>query len=271
MKIYAIAVVKNEVDIIGYSLKNAAEWADKVIVFDNGSDDGTWEKVKSLKNRRIIAYKQDDRPYSDGIRAEIFNAFKAELTLGDWWVIQDSDEIYEENPREFIARQKGYFHHINGKKVDFSFDLNNIDSINFTGDFEIDVQNFNHYTPEAWSEPRAIKHRHGLVWEEKKIWPSHMGLVCKNAIRIRHYPLRSLEQIKQRWQTRRDVKEKGGQVFNHWQKDDWREYYENKARKLIQISSGEDVFEHVPFANDYRQSLPKRIVKTVLHRTGILP
>ncbi|MBA4057529.1 MAG: family 2 glycosyl transferase, partial [Marivirga sp.] len=190
MKIYAICVVKNEADIIQYSLRHAAGWADKVIVFDNGSTDGTWEKVKELKNHKIVPFKQDNKPYSDGLRADIFNAFKNELVEGDWWVIQDSDEIFDQSPREFIQRQSGYFHHINGKKIDFCFDLNQLETIRFSGEFSKDISLFDHYTPEAWSEPRAIKHRPNLEWTEKKIWPTHMGLVCKNAINIRHYPLR---------------------------------------------------------------------------------
>ena len=37
--------VKNEVDIIDQSLRAAASWCSKIYVFDNGSDDGTWETV----------------------------------------------------------------------------------------------------------------------------------------------------------------------------------------------------------------------------------
>ena len=42
-KIHAICVVKNEVDIIEACLRSAEQWADRIIVYDNKSDDGTWE------------------------------------------------------------------------------------------------------------------------------------------------------------------------------------------------------------------------------------
>lgn len=271
MKIYAISVIKNEADIIEYSLTLASQWADKVIVYDNGSTDGTWEKVKALTLPNIIPYKQSNRPYSDGLRAEIFNAFKHELNEGDWWVIQDSDEIYEDNPRDFILNNKGYYHHINGKKVDFCFNLNNIDSIDFHQYFENNLKHFIYFTPEAWSEPRLIRHRKRLKWEEKKIWPKAMGLVCTKAINIKHYPLRSEEQIKKRWTTRKKSKKQGGQHFDHWDKDDWQDYYEQKLKTLQQVKKEESIFDLVRFANNYNQSFLKRVVKTILHRTGVLP
>lgn len=271
MKIYAICVMKNEADIIQYSLREAAKWADKVIVFDNGSSDGTWEKVKAIQSEKIIPFKQDSVPYSDGLRTDVFDAFKNELEDNDWWVVQDADELFDQNPRTFIENQKGYFHHINGKKIDFCFDLNKLNEIHFANDFASDLALFDHYTPVAWSEPRAIKHRKRMEWKREGIWPAHMGLVCETAIHIRHYPLRSRDQIKKRWDTRKDVREKGGQLFSHWEKGNWEEYYLNKAKEQKKITGAENVFEKVPFANEYRQSFIKRFAKTLLHRSGILP
>ena len=58
-KIHAICVVKNEVDIIEACLRSAEQWADRIIVYDNKSDDGTWEARYCQKlcigNRRILA------------------------------------------------------------------------------------------------------------------------------------------------------------------------------------------------------------------------
>lgn len=50
MKIFAIMLVKNEADIVASVLKDAEKWADKIFILDNGSTDGTWEIIQSLKN-----------------------------------------------------------------------------------------------------------------------------------------------------------------------------------------------------------------------------
>ena len=41
MKIFGIMLVKNEVDIVGHTLKEAQKWCDKIFILDNGSTDGT--------------------------------------------------------------------------------------------------------------------------------------------------------------------------------------------------------------------------------------
>ena len=48
MHIHALSLIKNEADVIGQSLAAAAAWADCIYVYDNGSDDGTWEIVREL-------------------------------------------------------------------------------------------------------------------------------------------------------------------------------------------------------------------------------
>ena len=58
MKIFAIMLVKNEADIVGSVLKDAQKWADKIFILDNGSTDGTWEIIQSLKNDIITQCKQ---------------------------------------------------------------------------------------------------------------------------------------------------------------------------------------------------------------------
>ena len=78
MKIYSICLVKNESDIIAQTLKAAVNWSDFIYVYDNGSTDGTWEKVISLseKYKKISPYKQASQPFADSLRSEPFNYYR---------------------------------------------------------------------------------------------------------------------------------------------------------------------------------------------------
>ena len=78
MKIFAISLIKNEEDIIEANLTDAAKWADKIFVLDNGSTDDTWEIVKRLssENDRIVAWKQIHESFRDEMRSRVFNEFR---------------------------------------------------------------------------------------------------------------------------------------------------------------------------------------------------
>ena len=241
MKLYAICLVKNEPDIIEHSLNSALEWAEKIIVFDTGSTDETWELVNHMRSPKIIPYKQEIAPYSDGLRADIFNGFKHEMEPGDWWVVQDADEVYEEDPRLFLKKNKGFFHYVSGRKIDFCFDLAAIDRLSFADAFKDNLHLFDRHSPDAWSEPRLIRHRKNLEWTREGIWPRKMGVDCLQQIKIRHYPLRSPQQIRQRWLTRKDVPKK--EHTAHWEAADWREYYGGKADSQLRVDPGQDVLK----------------------------
>jgi glycosyltransferase involved in cell wall biosynthesis len=78
MKIFGLMLVKNEADIIAEVLHHGRAWADRIIVQDNGSTDGTWEIVQDMSDDVIVAWKQDLRTYNNTLRADAFNAFRHE-------------------------------------------------------------------------------------------------------------------------------------------------------------------------------------------------
>ena len=112
MKIYAICLVKNEEDIIEYCLRAASKWADKIIVYDNGSTDNTWMKVQEAAKveSKIVAWKSEDKAFHDGLRAEVYNAFKHNLAKGDWWAKLDADEFFMSDPRNFLNSVPKKYH-----------------------------------------------------------------------------------------------------------------------------------------------------------------
>lgn len=254
MKIYSVSIVKNEVDIIGQMLDSACEYADKVIVYDNGSSDGTWEIINQRANDQIIPFKQDHKPYSDGMRAEVFKAFKDELSSNDWWVIQDSDEFFETNPRIFLNENRGDYHHVNGCKVDFCFGPNHSGE-GFGEGFKFDRSQMNYFYKTAWSEPRMLLNRSGMIWNEKEVWPRYMGVSCDRVINIRHYPQRSPSQIIKRKSIRAESMKRGGQKFAHWENENFL-----GQESPIPVSNAKEVFNAVTIANDWKTSTFKKVI-----------
>jgi glycosyltransferase involved in cell wall biosynthesis len=62
MKLNAICIIKNEVDIILETLNNALRFCDNIYVFDNGSTDGSWELIcsKAAKDSRVVIAAHSD-------------------------------------------------------------------------------------------------------------------------------------------------------------------------------------------------------------------
>ena len=144
MKIFAIMLVKNEVDIVGHVLKSAEKWADKIFILDNGSTDGTWELIQSMKNDVITPWKQDFGPFRRGMRADVYNEFKHLSKAGDWWCYAlDADEFYLENPREFLKTIPSRYQWVFKKDIAYQITEEDLSEYEFTGDFAKDKKNLN--------------------------------------------------------------------------------------------------------------------------------
>ena len=172
-KIHAICVVKNEVDIIAACLRSAEQWADRIIVYDNKSDDGTWEVVKGLANARIIPWKQDGKVFQESIRAEVFNNFKAQASPGDWWCRLDADEFYVEDPKIFLARVPWPYHVVWGIAAEFYLTEEDLGK-GFLAPIENRLEALRYYRVEN-SEPRFFRHRKGLRWPMNTGWAGPYG------------------------------------------------------------------------------------------------
>jgi hypothetical protein len=87
---------------------------------DNGSADGTWEICKSLADEIVVPWKQDFRPYHNGLRADVFNEFRNESSEGDWWNFKlDADEFYYDDPKSFLASVPKKYSLVAKKSLDY--------------------------------------------------------------------------------------------------------------------------------------------------------
>ena len=233
-KIYSLLLVKNEADIIRYSIQNSLRWCDRVIALDNGSTDGTWEILQEMAARdpRIVAEGQYKGPFRIGLRARIWNKYRHELGLGDWWCVRhDADELYTDDVRAILERQKWYITTVSKRSTDYV--LSEEDLRKMSGDFGKDRAQYTHTTLYPRRERRFMRAWPWLIWKDTWRYPHPWGIESQERLHVDHYPYRSKEQMELRWETRKEAKEQGCGSFHHEPKDGWRSYLWD-GRRLLQ-------------------------------------
>jgi hypothetical protein len=273
MKIFGITAVKNEVDIITHTLRAAAEWCDAIYVLDNGSDDGTWELVKRMarENPAIVAHGRSSEPFTDFLRASLFNAYRDRARTGDWWCRLDADEIYVESPRAFLAKVASY-DVVWAIHLQYYFTGNDLAQYEKNPQLYCDsmppTERLRYYMANA-SEPRFFRHRTKLRWEVGA-WPAHCGTVCPKRILVRHYQFRSPTQMQTRVGTRAVVAQRGGQQFPHWVEMDWRSLVCEAVNLHYDSGDGQFVINENALPA-HRDPLWRATIKSFMHGTGIWP
>jgi hypothetical protein len=229
VKIHALCLIKNEADIIRDCLVSALHWCDHIYIFDNGSTDGTWEHVKEFATQHpeTVPYKQDDVLFNDGLRADIFNAFRSNVCPRDWWCRLDADEFYIDDPRIFLAKIPDFYRTVwaaslNYYVTDKDATVYQQDPVKF---LETPVQQRLHYYMNNWGELRFFRHSDDIVWTRTQDcggFPGVMFSAPAYPVRIwlKHYQYRSPEQIERRLFTRRPAMEASNE-FLHEMKPNW--------------------------------------------------
>ncbi|SJZ65443.1 glycosyltransferase family 2 protein [Treponema porcinum] len=265
MKIFAIMLVKNEADIVESVIKDAEKWADRIFIMDNGSTDGTWEIVQSLKNDIVVPWKQDFRPYSNGLRADVFNEFRHEASDGDWWCFKlDADEFYYDNPKEFLEKIPRKYSLVAKKSLDYVITAEDLQEYDFSGDFEKDREHIKYLKNTCWSEPRFFRYRKSLKWnfETTSHYPKYAGLLSQEYILVKHYQFRSPKQMQARLDLRNSLSnKKDGICFRHVKETSYKELLADKNECLLdsKIISQGGGYKGIPIRNSLQQPLIKRI------------
>ncbi len=220
-------VVKDEADIITASLQDACRWSDKIIVIDNGSTDGTWEKVQQLAQTypQIIPWLRYEGPFHIGLRAKAFKAFRHELKKGDWWNVRlDADEFYPGDVRSFLANIPRCYTTVKKESTDYVLTCEDIERYSFTGDFTQDQAHITHHLPNPRLERRFMRHSALLCWLERWRYPHPWGRVYATPIKVNHYQYRSPRQMEKRFATRLQAKAEGCGSFHHEKGTNWQDY-----------------------------------------------
>jgi glycosyltransferase involved in cell wall biosynthesis len=152
MKIHCIALTKNEEDVVGFCLKEAAKWADHIYVYDGDSTDGTWEIAKSLASETIIPWKQDGKVFSEGLRAEVFNEFRHLSTEGD------VDEFHLGDLRQTLAGIPGGQDFVWGIPIEYYITWKDLENMDFSWPVDQLLPALRYYRID-WSGQIAHHHR----------------------------------------------------------------------------------------------------------------
>jgi hypothetical protein len=227
VKIHALTTLKNEADVVAQALTAAAEWCDHIYVLDNGSTDGTWEIVEDLAETipAIVPWKIDDKPFTDSLRAEIFDHFRSAAGPDDWWCEQDADEFYVDDPRVFLRKVPKQYSVV--WAATFSYYFTDRDAALFADEPEryaddVPVESKIRYYLNHWSEPRFFRHSDEIIWRGGGFPPwVHSEPVYPVRIWLKHFPYRSPAQIGRRLADRSDAVAAGH--FSHEAIADWGE------------------------------------------------
>jgi hypothetical protein len=269
MKIHCIALTKNEEDVVGYCLTEAAKWADFIYVYDGQSTDRTWDIVRSLASEKIIPWKQDGKVFKEGLRAEVFAAFRNFASEGDWWLQLNVDEFHFPNIRSVLGNIPTATDFVWGIPIEYYITPEDAQTIDFNLPIEERLSQLRHYRVD-WSEPRCFRYRKRLVWNSDWAWPRHAGLTAKSRIFFKHYPYRSPQQIQTRLDVRRDNRARGFEGWLHASQEGWKEKLAERERCQFDDGSGKYVIDENVLPNHLEPRM-RRLAKWTMHKSGIWP
>jgi hypothetical protein len=206
MKLNAICIIKNEVDIIADTLDYALEFCDKIYVFDNASTDGSWEVIcaKVALDSRIVIAAHTNEIYRNQFRNRVYNMFNHTFSASDWWYILDADEMLIEDPRPMLIRaMQRNKNQMRVWQAQFYFTDKDL-AVYDNEDKSLPVSQRRRYYRINWREPRFFRNSPNQKWPEDisgKVPPFCNALFHPSPI-CRHYAQRTPEQIKMRHEIR---------------------------------------------------------------------
>ncbi len=223
-RIHGVCLVKDELDIVGQTMTSAMTWCDTIYVVDNGSSDGTWERIDELSHEHAgtIVASRDARPFSRALRGDVYRRHRAESGLGDWWCILDADELYIDEPRRFLRGVPARYGCVWSASLQFYFtdeDLRRYEEEPSRYGDDVPVEEKIRYYVNNWSEFRFFRQTDRVRWNEDEPYPTGIGRPFPRRIRLKHFQYRSPDQIQQRTAAR--FAARGG--FAHERRPTWQD------------------------------------------------
>jgi glycosyltransferase involved in cell wall biosynthesis len=197
-KPFGVCFVKNEDDIIGDSVTHAAQFCDKVFVIDNASTDRTWEIVRGLDLNNLVPVCSKDFVFHDYLRLRFMDTKKEELGLDNWWYIFGADEFLLEEPLEAITQaEKEGADCIAVERINFLLTKEEVREAEQSGRQET-WRDRKYYVPYDSGDVRFCKNTRYTDYGICNNIPFGLMREYSQRLLMKHYPYRSLSQLKKR-------------------------------------------------------------------------
>ena len=228
MKLYGLALVKDEADVIGQSLRHAMEFCDRIAVLDNGSSDDSFavvEEIASENPGRVLAWGVDPQPYHRGLRSLMYGELSAELGEEDWFLQLDADEFLMEDPRPHLAAvgRRG-FDQVATWQAQFQF--TDVDLARWEeglDDRDLPIEQRRRHFVVDWREGRFFRNGPGREWRGTTTnLPEWVTRAPHARLVNRHYQFRDPDQIQRRLEIRAAVRSE--HAFTHVTDTEWRHH-----------------------------------------------
>lgn len=184
----AISMVRDEEDIIGYTLLHMLSQVDHVIVADNMSVDGTRDILEAFPADRVSIVDDRDPAYTQDVKMTALT-HRAGAMGADWVIPFDADEAWtlpdlELVEADVLATQPYVF--VPHFKEMMPYELNPIK------DFQwrlVEPERFDKVCFRYHPFAKLHMGNHGV---------DHPGVRLRNMTKVRHYQYRSLEQVRRK-------------------------------------------------------------------------
>ena len=208
VRIHAISVVRDEVDVVVTTLRSAASWCSRIYVVDNCSIDGTWEKLQQLTRElpNLILLGRYSGKFNDALRAGIYHHVKRFDDGVDWWVRLDADEVYVIDPRSVLASVPRWHDAVLGSMYQYyPTEQDMTEHSGDSGNYAVGSLELRSYRND-WQELRFIRDSVARRWG-RDIWPDGSLRIARQTIPIRHFQYRSPQQVAHRLSIRSTIDE----------------------------------------------------------------
>lgn len=160
MKVWVYAICRNELPIIGYFLRHYSAFAEKIIIYDGNSNDGTREEIRKCEKAELRNFEGCDALVDDQFLYYSNEKWKEARGKADWVAWVDCDELLYHH--DILWALKEYKQ--NGYTVVRTQGYTMVSDAFPTGDAPLTEQVRTGFPDWEWSKPALFQPHIEMCW-----------------------------------------------------------------------------------------------------------